>query len=65
MKNHDIITLKYERIVTETEKATLFEFEGSERAWFPKRVTDIDVGDKTVQVPSTLAVEHEVENYAV
>lgn len=63
--NHEIVTLKYKRIITDTEKADFFEFAGGERAWFPKSATDIDVGDKTVQVPATLAVEHEVENYAV
>lgn len=60
-----IVTLKYERVSHRTAKATLFKFAGGEKVWFPDSVTDIDWGDKTVQVPEDLAIEQEVDDYAV
>ena len=51
------VVIPYFGYVRETEKAWLLEMEDHEMHWFPKSRCALDIDDKTIIVPSWLAIE--------
>lgn len=64
-----MITLTYERIITETPDAWLIEFEldglDSVQAWLPKSQCEIDKPCDLIDVPEWLVAQEELDKYAV
>ncbi len=65
MSNNETLELEYVEIIKETPMAILFEFAEDEEVWLPKsRITVIEE-DYIVEVPEWLAMDKEIEDYAV
>lgn len=66
----EMITLSFRSVKHETTKAWLIEFEMTQdlvsiEHWMPKSQCTIDRAAKEIEVPEWLAIENEIEGYAV
>lgn len=66
----EMITLRFQQVKHETTKAWLIEFEMTQdlvsiEHWMPKSQCTIDRAAKEIEVPEWLAIENEIEGYAV
>ena len=63
--DYEIVTLEYEQLVTETDKAYLFAF-GDENVWLPKsQVEDIRETALEVDIPRWLMEADNLEGFEV
>lgn len=67
MKKKDkLVDLKFNQIVHSTDLAWLIEFEHDKEAiWIPKSQCEVDEDDNIVTMRETVAVEKEIEGYAI
>lgn len=55
-EDSDLVELDYDRVVTETTKAVLLDFNGDE-VWLPLSKIELDTDSETVTMPFWLATE--------
>ncbi len=59
MPEPELVDFIYERIVKETDEAWALSIEGK-TVWLPKGACEINVHQKTVEIPQSLAEEKEL-----
>jgi len=66
MKRDKLVDLKYFSVVHETDDAYLICFDADkESVWLPKSQCQLDEDDNIATMKESLAIEKEIEEYAI